>query len=213
MIDSYSLFEYQLIDACKEFPHLKIKIKGGKKILKGVIDIKDSEQKDIHSFLIEVHHTENFPYRFPILLEVGNDIPCDPDWHKYSDNSCCITVEPDEVLQCHNGITVSMFIKNNVIPYLANQCHKKVTGKYKNEFQHGNRGLISYYSELMETSDKDKWVSYLRYAFGIKKLRIGRNDKCICGSGKKFKNCHDIIFDKLKKIGKENIIKHLSSIL
>lgn len=213
MTDEYSLFESQLTDIQKEFPNLQIKIKNGKKYLKGILDIKNSEQKDVRSFLVEVHHYKGFPYRFPILFEIGGDIPCDPDWHKYNDNSCCITVEPDEILQCHNGITISQFIKNNVIPYLANQCHKKITGKYKNEYPHGKEGLISFYTELMQTSDKNKWIQYIKYAFGIENLKIGRNNSCICGSGKKMKKCHSLVFDKLKLIGRKNIIKHLSLIL
>lgn len=213
MIDSYYLFEKQLIDAIKEFPNLQIKEKGTVKYLKGILDIKNHEQKYIRSFLIEIHYSEGFPYRFPLLLEVGDDINCHPDWHKYDDNSCCIAIEPDEILKCHNGMTITRFIRNEVIPYLANQCYKIITGKYKDEYAHGVEGLISYYTELMKTSDKDKWLQNINYAFNIEKHNIGRNKPCFCGSGKKIKKCHSLIFNQLNLIGRKNLIKHLSKIL
>lgn len=209
MSDHYKLFENQLVDVCEKFPNLRVKTKDGRKYLKGIIDITNSEQENVRSFLIEIHYSKDFPYRFPLLLEVGNDIPCDPDWHKYNDNSCCITVEPDEILQCLNGITITQFIYNNVIPYFANQYHKIITGKYKNEYPHGRGGLIMYYNELFQTSDISKWKLYIEYAFGIRKLNVGRNEKCICGNSIKMKNCHSKIFDKIKQIGKQNIINHL----
>lgn len=208
----YKLFENQLEDACEKFPNLRIKTKDEKKYLKGILDIRNSEQKNVRSFLVEIHYSKDFPYRFPLLLEVGTDIPRHPDWHKYNDDSCCITVEPDEILQCINGITVTQFIYNNVIPYLANQSYKMITGKYKNEYPHGKEGLIAYYNELFQTSDISKWGLYIDYAFGIKKLRIGRNEKCICGSPLKMKKCHSIVFDKLKQIGKQNLIEHLKQL-
>ncbi len=213
MSNSYIIFENQLASAYLDFPNLRIKVKDGKKILKGIIDIENSEHKVVQSFLIEIHCSKGFPYRFPILFEVGNDIPCDVDWHKYSDNSCCITVQPDEILQCKNGITISQFIKNNVIPYFANQYYKKITGNYKDEFPHGKEGLIKYYSELMKTMDKNKWIKYVNYTFDIEKIKIGRNDLCFCGSSVKFKKCHNLVFEKIKAIGKNNIMNHLEYLI
>jgi hypothetical protein len=212
MIDNYSLFESLLSDACKQFSNLRIKLKDGKQYLKGTIDILNSEQKLVQSFLVEIHWVKGFPYRFPMLFEVGGSIPCHPDWHKYSDNSCCITVEPDEIIQCKCGISVILFINQYVIPYLANQCYKKLKGKYNDEFPHGKSGLIVYYTDLMETSDKDKWIQYVKYAFGIDVIKAERNDPCICGKGKKFKNCHNVIFDKLRQIGRDNILNHFMQI-
>ena len=60
---------------------------------------------------------------------------------------------------------------------------------------------------------KEKWIQYIKYAFGIEKLKIGRNDLCICGSRCKFKKCHQLVFDALRQIGKDNILKHLKFII
>jgi len=213
MDKSLQEFDDQLSIASKYFPNLRVKTKEGHKILKGIIDIENSEHQQVQSFLIEIHYSTGFPYRFPRLYEVGGDIPCDVDWHKYDDNSCCLTVLPDEILQCKNGITVTQFINKNVIPYLANQCYKKLTGRYKDEFPHGKEGLIVYYKELMLTQDQNKWMQYAKYAFGVEKLKTGRNEPCICGSGMKMKKCHSVVFQKLQQIGENNVMKHLSILL
>jgi len=55
---------------------------------------------------------------------------------------------------------------------LANQWYKQITGKYKNEYSHGDKGQIE---------------GFYDYAFGEKKNNLGRNDKCFCGSNKKYK--------------------------
>lgn len=209
---SYNTFKSQLSETCINFPNLQIKTKEGKQYLKGTIDILNSEQKTVRSFLIEIHWTEKFPYRFPKLFEVGGDIPCLADYHKYPDNSCCITVEPDEILECKQGISVTKFIVKHVIPYFANQCYKMIYGIYKDEYPHGKNGIIMYYENLMKTTDKDTWIKYVKYAFGEEKFLIGRNDLCLCGSGIKFKRCHNIVFDKLRQIGKGNILIHFASI-
>lgn len=212
MIDSYKIYESQLLDARRIYRHLQIKVKEGKQYLKGSIDVYNIDKKVIGSFLVEIHWIEGFPYRFPTLYEVGGDIPDDPDRHKYSDNSCCLTVEPDEIEKCAQGITILRFIDQNVIPYLANQIYRKTEGHYFDEYPHGSRGLIRYYTELMGTSESKKWIEYLEYAFGKKHLNTGRNDTCICGNGKKFKKCHYKIFERLRVIGLDNIIRNLKSI-
>jgi len=205
MYNGYDLFVSQLENTCVEFPNLKIKSVEDKKYLKGVIDIPNSDK----SFLIEIHYKDGFPYRFPKLFEVGGDIPCGSDWHKYSDSSCCITVEPDEILKCKIGISLSTFVNNEVIPHLANQLHRKITGKYLNEYSHHKEGLFEFFSELMKTTNKKLWCEYVLCSFGKKKINIARNEKCFCGSGIKFKKCHNVIFNKIREIGEKNMSNYL----
>ncbi len=212
MIDSYKLFESQILDACRIYKHLRIRVNDGKQYLVGSIDVYNVDKIFVSSFLVEIHWNEGFPYRFPTLYEVGGDIPVNADWHKYTDNSCCLTVEPDEIEKCARGITVLKFIEQIVLPYLANQLYRKTEGHFFDEYPHGSLGLIRYYTELMGTSDSKKWIEYLEYAFGKKKLSIGRNETCICGNGKKFKKCHNKVFERLRIIGLGNIIRNIKSI-
>lgn len=205
MDSSYNAFLGDLITAHQLYPNLRVNSKHGKQFLKGVIDIKDTENIIFCSYLIEIHHAQGYPYRFPVLLEVGNDISCGEEWHKDRNNNCCLTVAPVEILKCKNGYTVSQFIQEWVIPFLANQYHKSITGRYLNEYPHGREGLITFFTELLLTPDQEMWKQYFSYAFGIKRLKNKRNDPCLCGSGKKIKNCHRPIFKVLTQIGETNI--------
>ena len=207
VLDSYEIFNAQLSDVLLHFPDLNVITKDKKKFLKGILDIPNSEGEIVNSFFIEIHCTKLFPYRFPILHEIGGSIPCEADWHKYNDNSCCITVEPEEILVCKNGITVLSFVRNQVIPYLANQSYRMLQGVYKDEFPHGIKGLFIFYSDLMKTTDINKWWQYANQAFDGMKTKSERNKLCFCGSGMKYKRCHDKVFDQLRYIGKENILK------
>lgn len=199
------IFNNQLIDTIKKYPTLEIKKTGQYNFLKGILDIPDDKGNIVRSFLIEIHYQDRFPYRFPKLFEVGDEISPHPDWHKYQDNSCCLMPHPKEFIYCKDGITVSGFIERIVIPYFANQYHKMITRAYKKEYSHGIEGLKECYCEIFRTTDVYKWIEYFEYAFGIRTLNIKSNDKCFCGSNKKFNDCHDIIFKELRIVGKEQV--------
>lgn len=197
MQDNYRTFVSQLNDVCQEFPHLRIRELDGKQYLKGTIEISDTEQTATKSYLIEIRFTNGFPNRFPKLYEVGGDIPRDVNFHKYSDDSCCITAFIDEFFTCKNGITVLQFVREQVIPYLANQWYRQITGKFKNEYSHGSKGQIE---------------GLYDYAFGEKKNNLGRNDRCFCGSNIKYKKCCMPQIDTIKQIGKEKMIQRINII-
>jgi hypothetical protein len=206
-LDSYEIFQTQLSDVLQYYPNLIVKTNDNKQYIKGILDIPNSKGNIVNSYLIEIRWKKMFPYRFPELYEFGT-IPCGDDWHKYEDNSCCITVEPEEIITCKNGITVLSFIRRQVIPYLANQSYKLITGVYKDEFPHGIEGYRMFYAELMKTADSRKWIQYADFAFNGMAGKLERNKPCFCGSGVKYKRCHDKVFEKIRLIGKESVKQH-----
>lgn len=209
MRNSYEVFEEQLPMVCREYKHLKIRQQNGQKYLWGTIDITSPAGEVIQDFLIEIHCHEGFPKRFPILYEIGGYIPREADWHKYSDDSCCITADPVEILACKSGISLYSFIKDHVIPYLANQYFRKNFGHYKNEYAHGINGIFQAYCDIMKTPDITSWKRYIACAFGSTSINISRNAPCFCGSGKKYKHCHMQVFQDIRDIGKETIVQHM----
>lgn len=211
---SQTLFNDQLDEAIQYFPQLKKVVGSDGEFLKGILDIPNDEGTIIGSFMIEIKYRNGFPNRFPKLFETGGDIRNEADWHKYPDGSCCITVEPDELLICRNGITVLEFIQKHSIPYFANHYHKLITGKYKNgEYAHGPEGTFQFYSTLFKTSDMKKWIEYYNHVFKKKSIQIGRNDLCFCGSGQKFKVCHEKVFQDLKWLGEKAVGQQFVQIL
>lgn len=140
----------QLPDVISKYPNLKIVIDGqGTTFLKGVLDISNDIGEVVGHFLIEIRCSHLFPFKFPILFETGGDIPFEANWHRNADNSCCITVWPEELKICRYGIMLLDYIEKYAIPYLANQIFRKQTGKYKNgEFAHNKPGIIQYYASI-----------------------------------------------------------------
>ncbi len=200
-------FTIQIETFNKEYPNFQKKTVSGYSYLKGILDIPDDEGNIVGAFSIEIHPSKDFPYAFPILTEVGGEIPCEADWHKFQDNSCCLTVPAKEKLLCKNGITLIWFVKNIAIPYFANQLYKRQTGCYLQEYSHGRYGIREFYEELFHTQDIGVWRRCLQGAFG--KLKHERNERCYCNSGKKFKICHLPIEEDVKKIGVKQVINDL----
>lgn len=212
ILNMNKLFENELQNAIKKYPDLIVrKNSDGSEYLKGILNIPDDTGNIADSFSIEIHATAKFPYRYPKVYEVGGDIPMEADWHKYNDNSCCLTVEQEELIDCHYGITLIYFIERVVIPYFANQIYRKTTGHYLNEYPHGIDGVRLFYSNLFESDDKNLWKTCVINCFT--KGKFERNHKCYCGSGRKFKTCHLPVEDKLQILGKEKVINDLKVIL
>lgn len=208
---SYEIYESQIKDVLNDYPNLKIKTQDGKKYLKGILDILDDYGDEIGQFLIEIHYKEGFPYRYPRLYEVGDDIPLEDDWHKNRDNICCITVEADERLKCFRGITIIQFINKYVRSYLANQIYRKRFGEYKNgEYAHYSEGICQFYNELFKSENLDVWKSSIETAFNNRELK--RYEPCYCGSGKKYKKCHQETVKELRMLGKEFVINDILKI-
>jgi hypothetical protein len=211
MVKNGNLFSEQIKDYVKRNAHFKVVSKDGEEYLKGILSVPNDEGEVIGNFLIEIRNHEKFPFAFPYLFEIGGQIPNEADWHKYSNQSCCLTVPAEEILLCKNGITIKNFIETQAIPFLANYIHRKATGYYKNgDYAHGSKGNYQFYEKLFKTDDQKQWIEYFKIAFGLKKHNVGRNEKCICGADIKYKKCHELVFHKLKLIGKENVLKHLT---
>jgi hypothetical protein len=202
--DGRKVFERHIEEAIYSFPNLEIKSQGNNKYLKGVIDING-----FGSYLIEIKYKGGYPKRYPLLYEVGGEIPNIPDYHKYADNSCCLTVDADEILKCIKGITIKYFIEDVAIPFFANQLVKIKEGKYIKEYSHGNKGVFEFYSELLRTSNLNRIkMIILSFLYGSVKA----NDNCICGSGLKTSECHLDSIIKLQQIGKHQVMLDLKLI-
>lgn len=208
--DSYTLFVSQLGSAAEAFPNLSIIDKDGQKYLKGILDIYNDEKIHVGSFLVEIRHQEGFPHLFPLLFEVGGEIPIEADWHRYSNGQCCITVPADEILKCANGITVREFIRKYAIGYLANHIYRQKEGYYKNgEYGHEAAGLRDFYTGVFKTDNIRLWVILCRLAF--KNFEQERYSQCFCESGKKYKKCHEPIIETLRKIGPKQVLNDFNS--
>lgn len=193
-----------MLVAVAAYPNLQIVGGPGRHYLRGILDIPDGAGGVAYSYLVEIKPVALYPYRYPIAYEVGGDIPVGADNHKYLDNHLCLGVDAEEIVQCHNGLTLVEFIEKVLIPHLANQYYCQITGGYLQEYAHGDDGICQYYRKLLGTTDVVIWAALFHAAFG---KHIQRNELCCCGSGKKYKQCHESIVQTLQIIGKEQVAK------
>ncbi|HEX8332000.1 MAG TPA: hypothetical protein VF622_05215 [Segetibacter sp.] len=213
-LSNYKIFCNQLEDLINTYPNLAIKESGGEKYVKGILDVPNDLGDTVGSFLIEIRFAPKFPFRFPDVYEVGGIIPNEADWHKYPDHRCCLTVEPDEILKCKNSITLKEFVANHVFAFLANYIYRKETGVYKNgDYGHWIIGIHQFYSELLKTKDYNLWLVYFENVFRHKPYKKDRNVKCFCESDLIFKKCHKLVFDTLREIGEEQVLKDFKTII
>jgi hypothetical protein len=208
LLGGYALFVKQIPAVLEKFPKLSKTEHQGEVAVAGEIDIVDKDGKYWETYQIEIRSTDLFPKRFPNLFETGGKIPKIADWHIYEDTfSCCVKILPEEILRCHQGITLVEYVTDEVLPYLFNQTHRRVEGFYVNgEYGHGGLGFYEYYSSELRTDNLEQIAKLLYNIATISKP--GRTSKCFCGSGKKYRYCHRENYEKLSKLGKELLIDH-----
>lgn len=202
---SNKLFKQHLATTIRRYPSFRIMGEPNKQqYLKGILDIPDETGNVVCAYSVEIRESFGYPYRYPYAFEVGGDIPRLADYHKYSDDMLCLGVDAEEIIKCRNGLHVTDFISEVLIPYLANQYYRRITGHYLQEYAHGTEGIKQCYSKILNNVDEGLWPMLYHMAF-IKS--IGRNDLCCCGSGKKYKFCHESEVNTLILIGKKQVDK------
>lgn len=205
------MFIDQIPAVLKQYPKLYESNIDGKAVVAGEIDIIDHNGKYWESYEIEIHCSDLFPSRFPNLYEIGGKIPKIGDWHVYEDTlSCCVKILPEEVLKCKQGITLTSYISEEVLPYLFNQTHRRIEGYYVNgEYAHGNLGIYEYYADALKTGDL-KQIAKLLYNIATRP-KPDRTSVCFCGSGAKYRYCHRASYEKLSLLGRELLIEHATN--
>ncbi len=182
---NYQRFDRDAEEVCKEFTKLTRATRDdGVIFLSGELDIIDREGKFWDSYQIEIHPSDEYPDRFPLVYDVSGKIPPIGDWHINEDTkTCCITVLPEEILICKGGITLTGFIHNNVIPYFFNQTFRRVEGYYCNgEYAHGIPGVFQFYDDILSSGRVIRKAIMLMIHIA-KRQRPGRTHNCFCGPG------------------------------
>ncbi len=209
-MEGVDLFEAQIDQFIKLFPKFaRGSSNDGTVIIQGELDIVDQTGKFWESFQIEIHPSDGFPYRFPSVFEIGGKIPRIADWHVYEDTqSCCLAVDPEERLLCKNGISLTSFVKDHVLPYFFNQTFRRIEGHYKNgEYSHGIKGVYEFYDEVLKTNGNLRETVRLLLKIADAE-KPGRTHDCFCGAKKKFRKCHRAAYEKLLPLGKKILYAH-----
>ena len=193
-------FDKDFEEVAGKFPKLSYTFskKADHWIITGEIDICDVLGVYWGTFEMKIFTPSSYPYCIPITQELSKIIPRAIDWHINDDGICCVDIDHRLIYMSKRGIKMVDFITDKVYPYLANQLYRLQEKKYAGaEYSHHFDGVIQFYQEDLNLSPQQaiKFLESLLPGNGL-----GRNDKCLCGSEKKLKNCHLASWEFLKYI-------------
>lgn len=183
-----------------ERPELKFSI------LSGPLDICGLDGSYLDSFNIEIYlNKEEYPNIVPVVKEVGGKIKRGAINHLDKDGYCCLDMIHELEFLAKKGISIVPFYREKIYPFFANAVYKSIEGQYAaGEYDHDFKGVVQFYKEKLFLESPKIIVELL---LAIKKNKLpSRNDLCLCGSQKKFKNCHLKQIEFLKSLNKQRII-------
>lgn len=188
-------------NALATYPTLKKVTEGVFIRVKGEIPLIHPEKGEFDQYKVLIKFTKNYPKCFPKVIETSEKIPRKDFRHVNHDNTLCFAVEPEEQVICKNGITFKFFLDKVLVPHLARETYRESKGFYPDgEYEHGYNGIWQYYESILDKKDKQSIIIELEQV--VNSTWPKRNDKCSCGSGKKFKKCHHSKWLKVLKTGK-----------
>lgn len=201
-------FKEEVLSTLKQYPSLTL-MKNGE--VKGTLDITNKSGVILESFSLKIKFPYDYPKKLPIVSETSDILPRNKDAHVYSNGQFCLTSPLKEYLICKNGITLSVFMSEILIPFLSAQL-AILCGYIKEfpqgEYGHGSDGIYESYVEYFEVNDPAIIISALQM---VKNKNI-RNMACFCNSGKKLKTCHLNQIMLLKSYDKASLNSDIASL-
>lgn len=199
-MSDFDLFK-DLENTTKKYSTLKIQKRRDELILSGEIElIHPTEFKIIDNFSVLMEFPKAYPHCFPRVWETSKKIERVADRHVYpKEGNLCLAVTVEEQLTCRVGISTIWFIERVLIPRLAEEHVVNNGGNYAHEFAHGLYGSLEFYSKKFKVKAPFLVIELLKR---IREYDFPKHyDGCPCGSGRKFKRCHKILFTDLHRLG------------
>lgn len=208
-----SVFERDFALAKERFPKMSYRWNAELQmwVITGDLDICDTVGIYWNTFKITMLVPRGYPYCVPIVAERSHIIPRDINWHISPEGVCCLDADHSLIALSKKGIKLADFIAKKVYPFFANQLHKLESQTYAGtEYAHYTAGVIQYYLEELNLPSPDNILQTLTKV--LTKESLGRNGKCVCGSGLKIKFCHENEIEIIKSFGSFKIKEDLESI-
>jgi SEC-C motif-containing protein len=177
----------------------------------GELILRDGEKNYIDKYSVLIKPSNNYPFKFPIVFEMGGRLPLNIDWHVFpNDGHCCIKSIPEESMICLKGITLIDFIEKQLKPYFFNQKHRELYGYFLHERSHGLRGNIEFFEDFLQIKNLNIIERFIHSICNEEEPKC--NSKCLCGSKRKFKKCHRRRYRKIKSIPRSELLVMLKMI-
>jgi len=163
----------------------------------------------IESFEIAILVHKSYPNTFPIIALLDEKINRLDEYHVDEHGIVCIEHTYIANKLAKEGLRIYDFVNYYLPKYFSWALVKKSgVAVFLQEWAHHDEGTIQVYETLLEMSDKIQITYFLNNYLNVHK--IGRNDKCYCGCGKKLKYCHYIAALFLKNISRKEIEKDIA---
>ncbi len=197
--------------AIEDFPLLKIIERGKFIFVEGDIILTDPEYGEFDRYSVSISFLKCYPRCFPKVIETSKKIPRKDYRHVNPDGTLCLAVDPEERLISKNGISFKFFLDKVLVPHLSRETFRELNGDYVDgEYDHGNAGIWEFYIKKLGKTDKKQVLLELNEIRTSKWL--GRNELCVCGSSKKFKNCHLNKWEEIKRLGDEYLKNQIETL-
>jgi hypothetical protein len=173
--------------------------------LAGTVKLIAEDGVLIDEYEVRIEYRPGYPEVFPFVFETGGKIPVNIDWHVYeSDGHLCLCTSTDEYIKAAGGLALAPFIKAELLPYLFNQTHRRLTGFFLQEMAHGEQGELATLKMLLKTPllGNVRWI-LLKIINGFHQ---DRTSVCFCGSKLKYRYCHRGAIDQLRRVRMERLM-------
>lgn len=171
--------------------------------------LKDDKGDLIESFGIILLLPKAYPNAFPIVFSTDGKIERHDDYHISKEGAICV----EHTYVANKLISASLRLYDFIDYYLPKYFswvllkQSGITDELQ-EWGHQDSGTIQVYETLLNTTNRKDIKKFLENYLSVTK--IGRNDKCYCGGGKKLKNCHYEVALFLKSTPKKSIEKDIA---
>ena len=124
------------------------------------------------------------------------------DLHINADGSFCLAVTEREEELFEGTFNIKEFFKNSLEPFLFQMSYYDREGRFPwGEYAHGHLAYFELYAE--EKIDIKRLFELVEKRDLVKAVTTTRQSACLCGSGKKLRACHPLIYQAISKIKQE----------
>jgi len=117
------------------------------------------------------------------------------DRHIYSTGQCCLWLSPHTPWRASNPCALRDFL-DQVVVFLDRQLIYDDTGVWPGPaYGHGEQGYRQFIQEELQN---DLALAHALTPLILRKIVVGRNEDCPCGSKEKFKKCHLRIVEEIQ---------------
>lgn len=131
---------------------------------------------------------KNYPYVFPAVFENSGKIPKNADRHVNRDGSLCLCAPQKAILLAKQGIKISEFYNELLIPYLASQIYYEKKKIWPGgEYSHGIEGEIEFFFDYFNLKRREDLFKVLKCF--LENTKSKKKTLCFCGSMLNLKKC------------------------